>query len=1169
MVEEPQVYLAEINLIWLAVSLALGAASSILLKKKQDKTVLLDDRPQTLATRGVHLPIALGINRVGATVAWIGRRDASGGDWFEDAVHLIALGPDVTISQNNANPQQKLRMISEDGVAIFDGRITPKDTPSGSSVLTRDGSVFKIYWGESRMPTIDKGLNSEIFAGSTAPGAELVEFPYFMRIWWIRKKLGPVSIWPQIDYDIEIHPQTQNLKLTRAWHEETTTIGKFLAVLTNRSWSTAARYFSVWRCWNNDTFVKDCRDAGNGKIGTRLGVSPGSKIIIQGATGGNGAYTVTQVQFFNNIKWTHPVHGILAWETRVYVAEKIDALVWHADARIAIEEGNDDAGANPAHLIDQLMFAPWPHGLSMDVNAFDLASLESVGQKLDFTVVGEKIAGHILLANGATFSEVMGLIFQDLGLMLALDPITKKHIFHLVREPSGALPHLEEQMILPPRTEIETVHEEIEKSDHIIFVYRDQNKRHRDATIIVDDEGRARRFDSKKARKIPITVARDLRTAGIIANRRQQEDFSGGVGYRIPTCRAARLLRPGRAFTAFDIPDILRVLEVLPSTLSSKCVITAIKDHFGVPISLQSHIGGGKGEPPADPIQDINAGPFEAPGFITLTRIALWVPRIRFPKRSFGASIRLFLVNPTQASPFGIDTDNFEPIKTVIGHETGGTLDAAIEATDPWNDDQSVNITQIGEDLAAIKDLSSDPQRWRQGVQIMVVEQEIIFLRGVTAMGGDTYRLDGLLRARFGTDKVLHSSSSTVFIFPNTIELIESDLLSVGATAHIITVPTADEGLGFQPDTDVEYFVGPLKGRGIAPLNPENLRTSNLRSTYAANKDLELKWSYRVRTGHKARTGAGMQGAGTATDFAPPEGKFVIEFLTDADTLKRTVEVTAARIYTYPIDTLRADFGGEPLIIKVKLHAELNGLSSEKTLNLTIDKSDDTEDPLELVTPQFNHDHVGFVADFIGNSSDWDFNTDTGIPGYEQVSGGDKHPGAVRLLSGSASGGWSSMVGNASGVLVTAHTVFEAHIKSNTFGNPEAEVVRVGLMDEPDAPIDGVYFEHAGAVDDFWQLVTRKVGSTTETTTSVNSHQADGYFRLRIELENEYAKGAPTTAVLTARFFIDDIYVGTHNTNIPVLDLALAAYCKRASAQELKTTVDLMAYASSAAYQRD
>ena len=186
---------AIIGLIGMGISTVAG-----LLTAKKAPSNPFDTTAPTLTTRGSYLPVLLGTQRIGPVIGWVGDRKAaqqsSGGGsfggggasqttYYESAWHMLACGP-----------IDRLDAVVMSGVTIFEGPISPADTPSGSTLTCANGEgSFQIYWGERDQPV------SFYLADATRVGVAS-RWPRVTYILWNQKRLGGSATWPIIEYQV-------------------------------------------------------------------------------------------------------------------------------------------------------------------------------------------------------------------------------------------------------------------------------------------------------------------------------------------------------------------------------------------------------------------------------------------------------------------------------------------------------------------------------------------------------------------------------------------------------------------------------------------------------------------------------------------------------------------------------------------------------------------------------------------------------------------------------------------------------------------------------------------------------------------------------------------------------------------------------------------------------
>ena len=278
------------------------------------------------------------------------------------------------------------------------------------------------------------------------------------------------------------------------------------------------------------------------------------------------------------------------------------------------------------------------------------------------------------------------------------------------------------------------------------------------------------------------------------------------------------------------------------------------------------------------------------------------------------------------------DNSTYTLVGTELNVQTGGTLTQQLDATSAKYQAQSVTFDALGPDIATALDLTADTTNWMLGRQLCVISStagvEICFVQEVTSLGGASYRLDGLVRARYDTMRVTHPVGAKVFIFENTaIEFIQDILLVPNEDLYAKTQPNASSGQ--LPLSSVSPVATVLRGKGTTPMNPIALHVTapvKAAPAYATGQDISVAWGYRSTV--LPKTGAGLQSSGTVTAVSPVVGTFTLEFLTTGNVVKRTVSQTSST-YTYTNANLVSDFGSEPSSFKVRVTLTNGGFASD------------------------------------------------------------------------------------------------------------------------------------------------------------------------------------------------------------------------------------------------
>lgn len=518
---------------------------------------------------------------------------------------------------------------------------------------------------------------------------------------------------------------------------------------------------------------------------------------------------------------------------------------------------------------------------------------------------GECLGIAPLALNGKEASTLLGEIFQDIGMFWSRSMVEGLIRFVLVRKLQTAsqapeIPH-EAQEELP---QIEQNHLE-PPADKIVFAFSDFEHNFVLSTVLVNDDGQADLADFQNARQVALPTVISFQTAQKIAERRSQEILAQPIKITMVVLReASRYLFPGRAITFEAHPDLglLRVVEVepLPGALMAK--IVALTDVYDAEPTEFDPDSTGTQDPDqgAAPDEDEEVAIVEVPAFLLqgTEQQRVLIPRIRSADDVVAARTH-----------FSLDNTTYVEQNAQVEGQVGGNLLEAIASDDPYVIDQGPTFTLEGPDVEEALDLSSSLSLWALGRQVCAIGNELFFLQKITAISGDTYRLDGLMRARYDTVREAHSIGSKVLIFSQErIRSYTSYLLGVNQLLYAKSQPVNSA----KPIdlSDVTAVSKTLYGKGVRPMPVCALHVSSNHSNYyKAGEDVTLSWGY--RTALLPGTGAGMQGAGAATGDGPVDGYFRVVIRTMGDSEVRSVDGLTSPTYVYDNADLISDLGGE------------------------------------------------------------------------------------------------------------------------------------------------------------------------------------------------------------------------------------------------------------------
>jgi hypothetical protein len=313
------------------------------------------------------------------------------------------------------------------------------------------------------------------------------------------------------------------------------------------------------------------------------------------------------------------------------------------------------------------------------------------------------------------------------------------------------------------------------------------------------------------------------------------------------------------------------------------------------------------------PASDVEIAVIEANRFITPDLNGYHVVRIR----STDTITSAFVYDSPDDVSYGLNGS------TASG--TGGFLTEVFLADTAGLIEEGPEFEVAGEDIDKVSDLSSSTEEWRSGTQLCLINNELFFLRSVTATATEgIYRLDGLLRARYGTTQAAHAIDDIVFIFNQAdLLLFNQPWVATGRDLYVKTVPVSPTG-SVNIEDEVAESIIPYQGGGFRPLQPANLTTEDWTSAWIAGTDIDLRWDYKNAS---SKAGAGIPLSDEPSQLSLPEGYFKLEIL-NGSTVVRTVTEISLGSYTYTNANLVSDFGGEPSSFTARVVEVFNGLTS-------------------------------------------------------------------------------------------------------------------------------------------------------------------------------------------------------------------------------------------------
>ena len=461
-------------------------------------------------------------------------------------------------------------------------------------------------------------------------------------------------------------------------------------------------------------------------------------------------------------------------------------------------------GVNAMQALLQLLCGTDPYGVA--IPSYDQLSAEKVAQQcedeglaVNFVVddTAEKAIQGLLLDMGANIVDHKGSLY-----------------FSLNRFNDDPIPVLDEGTVLAPEQEVNLVTDE-KAPNRIVFTFKDKNNRYRDNDLKFDEAGIRESQRRWNTRTIALSSVTDLSVAQTIANRRVAEAFGDDATFKIEATRGTGLFLPGSTFQTGGMP--LRVLAVERDTISAKVTLDCQLDAYSVN--------------PDDLILDSNNSPPPPTSGAAVEDFAFTFLQVPDDLATPGPTKKIIVLRirghlGTSGSTIWASADAaaYSALGVQNSAAAGGILEEAIAASATSPIEAGPIFEAVNRDIERVQDLTDDTASWEAGVQLLVINDEVFFLRNVTAQTevewapnrtysiGDSviptadmtglryvckeagtsaaaepswargrlgivldgtcvweargfrYRLNGLVRARYGSDSSFHSPGDVAYI---------------------------------------------------------------------------------------------------------------------------------------------------------------------------------------------------------------------------------------------------------------------------------------------------------------------------------------------------------------------------------------------------------------------
>ena len=338
------------------------------------------------------------------------------------------------------------------------------------------------------------------------------------------------------------------------------------------------------------------------------------------------------------------------------------------------------------------------------------------------------------------------------------------------------------------------------------------------------------------------------------------------------------------SYSKYGISNMVcRILRIEEEDLASeRIIIHAMEDVFGVTSSITEYV---------DPTDHATGPPsyvlepfvyqkvIEAPYVSSLSVIKVTPIACRVTDQDLGLNAYMSIDGGASYSLIGAAA-NIKPYGSLVGtYSETYTLDTDVGFTIDFVDDvELIETVTWSEVFSGMKNVA-------------VLGDEIISFKSIEPISGTQYKLEGIVRARFGSKKVAHSEEESFFCFGfNTISMEHSEIIS-GVERKFKLVPYSIKYVG-----DISEAVPldlTIEGQAKAPYFLVNFMANggNYAARYSA--DIVLTWSPRYRG-----KGAGSGVPGVVIADSNCEGLFEIEVWVSEVKVRTTTEIDAVT-WTY------------------------------------------------------------------------------------------------------------------------------------------------------------------------------------------------------------------------------------------------------------------------------
>lgn len=590
---------------------------------------------------------------------------------------------------------------------------------------------------------------------------------------------------------------------------------------------------------------------------------------------------------------------------------------------------NINGDANPAEAIyDVLTNTEW--GMGVPPSRIDPVSFTAAAT----TLATEGLGVSMQFDSQETADNLIGEILRHADGLLYTDPATGLWTLKLARADYDAstLPILTVDNVDLVRGYSRGSWQETTNSVALTFLSRLNNFNQR--VVRAYDPANISVTNEVRPQTIAYLGLSNEAAAGLIATRTLKTLTYPLAKITIETNRAAWNFRPAGVFRLTWVPlgianQIFRITRIAYGELTDgKITIDAVEDIFGIedtafvapPLSGWANP---LGAPAAPAAEELVEAPYH---LISAAGLPEGIYSLALCARGDGTSKSYEVwLNEGAGDFLSNEIFGFSPI---------GLLSAIYPAATPATDPTGFSLEVAGDvDLSFLTSANSAADL-PNGVNLLLIDQEIMSWQTVTANSDGTFTISGIMRGVMDTVPVDHASGATVWFFTDGAGLAKTIPYATDTTVEAKLLPK--NNFGTFPITSASYITRATRSRFARPYPPGDLtmQSESYGTRYSSTLgDLLVAWQSRNRLTQTAGATLVKQ---DVPDIAGESGQtFKVVVQLAGVTVRTVTGITSPENYTYSAVQRQTDDGDGTKAVTLEVFSNANALDSFMPNQLT------------------------------------------------------------------------------------------------------------------------------------------------------------------------------------------------------------------------------------------